>query len=431
MPHSTLPGPDDTLRVQLPNGLVVLARANFASPSVVVHGYLPHTGAVHDPPGREGLAEFTASMLLRGTRRRSHQAIFEALESMAANLGFAGHSHSTGFRGRSLAEDLPALLDLLAEALRAPTFPADEVEKRRDQVLTGLAIRSQDPNARAADAALAALYDGHPYGRTLAQVERGVRGLTRDDLVAFHARHYTPQGLVLVIVGAVEPEQAVDLARTALGDWQGPPPPEEPPLPPAQPPSDEVQRRVPLPGKSQSDIVLATVGPSRLAADYLPAALANSVLGRFGMMGRIGEVVREQAGLAYYAYSTLAGGPGPGPWEVIAGVAPENVPRALDLIRRELLRFIEHGVTPQELADVQSQAIGSLPLDLATNAGVAAALVHVERYGLGLDYYRTYEERIRAVTVAQVQAAIRHYWQPGQWAIGIAGPPSPAEEPSS
>ncbi len=419
---STLPGPDDTLRHVLPNGIVVLARANFASPSVVVHGYLPQAGALHDPPGKEGLAEFTASMLLRGTHRRSHQQIFDALESMAANLGFAAHTHSVGIRGRSLAEDLPALLELLAEALREPTFPEDEVEKRRGQVLTGLAIRAQDTAARAADAALNALYDGHPYGRSLAQVEQGVRSLTRADLQAFHARHYTPVGMVLVIVGAIAPDQALEQVAATLGDWHGPEPPPAPHLPLVAPPPHEVRREVPLPGKSQTDIVLATVGPSRFAADYLPAALGNSVLGRFGMMGRIGEVVREQAGLAYYAYSSLSGGPGPGPWQIIAGVAPENVAQALDLIRAELRRFIAEGVTAEELADVQSQAIGSLPLELATNAGVAAALAHVERYRLGLNYYREYEDRIRAITVEDVRQAVQHYWHPGRWTIGIAGP---------
>ena len=433
MSNATLPGPDDTLREVLPNGIVVLARANFASPSVVVHGYLPRGGALHDPRGKEGLAEFTASMLLRGTRGHTHQQMFDALESMAANLAFVGHTHSVGIRGRSLAEDLPALLALLAEALREPTFPADEVEKRRGQVLTGLAIRAQDTTARAADAALHALYDGHPYGRTLAQVEQGVRRLTRADLAAFHAAHYTPPGMVLAVVGAVAPEQAVEHIAAALGDWRGPEPPPEPSVPAAAPPPEEIRREVPLPGKSQSDIVLATVGPSRFADDYLPAALGNSVLGRFGMMGRIGEAVREKAGLAYYAYSSLGGGPGPGPWQVIAGVAPENVDRALDLIRAELRRFIAEGVTAEELADVQSQAIGSLPLELATNAGVAAALVHVERYRLGLNYYREYEARIRAITVEDVRRAVQHYWHPGRWTIGIAGPPETpraAAEPS-
>ncbi len=418
-----LPGPEDTLRQELPNGIVVLARANFASPSVVVHGYLPAAGALHNPADRSGLAEMTAAMLLRGTHRHTHQELFTTLESLAANLDFAASTHRVGLRARCLVEDLPAVLDLLAEALREPTFPPGEVEKQRAQMLTGLAIRAQDTHARAAEAAAQIVYHDHPYGGTLAELEQGLRQVTRADLIAFHRQHYSPHGMVLVVVGALEPTEAVARVAAALGDWQAPPPPEAPPLPPVAPPPHEVRQEVSLPGKSQSDIVLLVPGPSRFDDAYLPAALGNNILGRFGMMGRIGEVVRERAGLAYYAYSSLAGGPGPGPWQVVAGVAPEHVAQALDLIRDELERFIVEGVSEQELADVQSQAVGSLPLDLATNAGVAAALAHIEYYRLGLHYYREYEARIRAITVAQVQQAIQRYWHPGRWAIGIAGPP--------
>ncbi len=417
-----IPGPDDTLRAELANGIVVYARANPTSPSVVIAGYLP-TGALHEPAAQTGLAAFTATMLTRGTKDYTHQTLYETLEGMAATLAVQAHTHTTSFRGRSLAEDLPTLLHLLAQVLRWPTFPPDEVEKRRSQLLTQLAVRMQDTAARAADAAHAALYPNHPYGRTLHDLERGFKAIQREDLVAFHQRTYGPRGLVLAVVGAVDPEDALAHVQRALGDWDVDRPPPAPPLPDVQLPPREVRREVTLPGKSQTDVVVATIGPSRWAEDYLPAALGNSILGRFGMMGRIGEAVRERAGLAYYAYSSLSGGMGPGPWDVIAGVAPENVPRALDLIRAELRRFVEEGVTAEELADVQSQAIGSLPLEMETNAGVASALLHIERYQLGLDYYRRYPDLIRSITPADVHAAARRYWHPARWVIGIAGPP--------
>ncbi|NPA26297.1 MAG: insulinase family protein [Chloroflexi bacterium] len=426
-----VPGPDDTLRATLNNGIVVYARPNFASPSIVIAGYLP-AGAIYEPEDRIGLAGFTASMLLRGTKDYTHQQLFDILEGMAATLAIRGHIHTTTFQGRALAEDLPTLLQLLAQALRWPTFPNDELEKRRAQILTHLAVRKQDTTARAAETAHALLYTPtHPYGRTMDQVEAGVRATHRDDMLAFHRRYYGPRGMVIAVVGAVEPEAALEHVRAAFEDWINPDQPEAAPsLPPVHLPEQELRQEVAIPDKSQADIVLATIGPSRFAEDYLPAALGNSILGRFGMMGRIGKVVREQAGLAYYAYSSLSGGMGPGPWDVIAGVAPENVARALALIQQEVRRFVEEGVTEDELADVQSQAIGSLPLELETNAGVAQALLHLERYRLGLDYYRRYPAIIRSITTEQVNAAIRHYWHPGRWAIGIAGPPMAEARPS-
>ncbi len=166
---------------------------------------------------------------------------------------------------------------------------------------------------------------------------------------------------------------------------------------------------------------MGAAGPSRVSEDYLPASLGNSVLGQFGLMGRIGSVVREQAGLAYYAFSSLSAGYGPGTWEVSAGVNPANVEKAIELIRAELRRFVQEGVSPEELADSQSHFIGRLPLSLESNAGVAGALLNIERFQLGLDYYQRYETLVRAVTPEQVTETARKYLHPDRLAIATCG----------
>src|SRR5574341_117542 len=138
-----LPGPNDIYREVLPNGIVILTRPNFSSPSVVVSGYFS-AGALLDPDEKLGLADFVTSALMRGTKNRTFDKIYNELESVGASLGFSSGVNKSGFSGRSLAEDLPLLLDLLSEALRLPTFPKAEMEKLRAQLLTGLAIRAQD-----------------------------------------------------------------------------------------------------------------------------------------------------------------------------------------------------------------------------------------------------------------------------------------------
>jgi zinc protease len=140
------------------------------------------------------------------------------------------------------------------------------------------------------------------------------------------------------------------------------------------------------------------------------------------MMGRVGEVVREKAGLAYYAYSSLSGGMGPGPWSVEAGVNPANVEKALDLIRSEVARFVVEPVSPEELADSQANFIGRLPLSLESNNGVAGALVNLERYDLGLDYYRQYPDLVRSVTREQVLETARAYLAQERLGAAVAGP---------
>ncbi|HVM72770.1 MAG TPA: insulinase family protein, partial [Anaerolineales bacterium] len=131
---------------------------------------------------------------------------------------------------------------------------------------------------------------------------------------------------------------------------------------------------------------------------------------------------REKSGLAYYASSTLNAGIGPGSWAVSAGVNPANVQKAQKLIIDEIERFVEDGVTSEELEDSQSNFIGRMPLSLESNSGVANALLNIERYDLGLDYFRRYPEMVRAVTPEQVLAAARKYLDPQRLAIAIAGP---------
>jgi zinc protease len=216
--------------------------------------------------------------------------------------------------------------------------------------------------------------------------------------------------------------QAVDLAARSLGEWRNPQQPAPIALPPAPILTSLRQERVTVNGKSQADVLLGAVGPERMAPDYTAAAIGNSILGQFGMMGRIGEAVREKAGLAYYAFSSLNAGVGPGPWQIAAGVAPGNVERAIELIRQEVRRFVESPVEEEELADVKANFIGSLPLSLESNGGVAGALVRLERYKLGLDYYQRYEDLVNAVTREDVLRAAQRYLHPERLGIAIAGP---------
>ena len=139
---SSLPGPEDIHRKVLPNGITVLCRANFNSPSISINGYI-NAGSLFDPDEKLGLADFAASALMRGTEKHNFDSLYNELESVGASLGFDAGVHTIGFHGRALVEDLTLLLDLLSETLRQPIFPDDEMEKLRHQLLTGLAIRAR------------------------------------------------------------------------------------------------------------------------------------------------------------------------------------------------------------------------------------------------------------------------------------------------
>jgi zinc protease len=419
--HHSLPGPDDIHREVLSNGIVVLSRSNFSSPSVTVSGYL-RAGSLLDPDDKLGLADFASSALTRGTQERSFDELYNELESVGASIGFDSGTNSTGFHGHALAEDLSLLLRLLSEGMRQPTFPKAEVEKLRHHLLAGLAIREQDTADMADITFDEILYKGHPYARSEDGNPTTIKAITRADLVKYHRTAFGPEGMVVAVVGAVEPKRAVSLVRRALGDWRNPEQQDLPNLPDPKRLSDTVRRHHTIAGKSQSDLVIGTNGPRRKDADHMAAALGNSVLGQFGMMGRIGKSVRETSGLAYYAYSNLSAGVGPGSWTVNAGVNPANVRKASEIVIGELERFVKSGVSKEELADSQANFIGRLPLSFESNAGVASALLNIERYGLGLDYYRLYDDKVQAVTRDDVLEVARKYIDPERLAVAVAGP---------
>lgn len=417
-----VPGPHDITRRELANGIVVLVRENHESPAVVLTGSL-NAGSLYEDPALNGLASFTASLLLRGTENRDFATIHETLESNGARLSISGGRHTVSFGGKSLAEDLPMLVDMLSDALRCPTFPPEYVERMRGQLITSLKAQEQYTRYVASRSFRRLVYsEPHPYRYSTSGEVDTVTGITRDQIVEFHRKHYGPQGMMVVIVGAVNAEDVVALVERYFGDWVNPNQPEPFVLPELSPLHEMQSSTEPMRDKSQSDLVLGTIGPSRLAEDWHAANLANNIFGVFGMYGRIGDVVREQAGMAYYSYSRLDGGMGPGAWRVIAGVNPVNVSAVVDMIRDEIRRLITESVSDEELADSKANFIGRLPLQLESNEGVAGAMETMERYQLGLDYVVRYPDLISAVTREDVLRAAQHYLDPDVYALAVAGP---------
>jgi zinc protease len=418
-----MPGPEAFRRVVLDNGLVVLVRENHAAPVVVIDGYLP-AGAVQDPDDKTGLASFVAGMVTRGSAHFDFDTFNETVEGVGANLTVNADDHTTGFGATSLSEDFPTMLALLADVLRRPTFPVEQLVRFRSQHLVQLQERDQDTQQVANLRFYEALYPNHPYGRPNLGYSETVRTIQRDDLLAFHADHYTPNGALVVVAGDVDSAAAVALVERHFGDWRGGRPlgPVDQAVPPV-PVLDQVKRAVyPLADKIQADIVLGCQAVARLDPDFYAVRVANTILGRFGMMGRLGERVREEQGLAYYVYSSQDAGPTTGVWLAAAGVNPVNVEKTVEGVLAEFGRLRDDAVPEEELADSQAYMTGVLPLTLETNEGVASTLVNMEYYGLGLDYLQRYNHLVYGITAADVQRVARRYLRPDAYALVVAGP---------
>lgn len=419
--YASFPNPDNITQATLDNGLRVLVRENHSSPAVVFDGYLPG-GAVLEPAHLAGLSSFTASMLLRGTAHRTFEEINDAVESVGATLSVSSGRHVVNISGKSLAEDVGLLLDVLSDALQHPTFPADHVERLRGQRLTALQERDDDTRAVAQTLFRELIYpEDHPYRLPVEGHPDTVSAITLPDIVDFYGRTYGPEGGVLVVVGAVRAQEVIDQVQATLGAWYGHATLRTD-FPAVALPEAVVRRERVLEGKTQSDLVLGVPALRRNDPDFYAARLADTVLGRFGMMGRLGEHVREQLGLAYYSYSSLEANREPGPWMVVAGVSPADVERCLAAIEVELQRLGSELVPEEELADSKAYLTGSLPLRLETNEGVSQSILDMVWYDLGLDYLERYPVLIEAVTAEAVRRVAAKFLRPDAYALAIAGP---------
>lgn len=419
---SSVPSSADIFDTTLANGLRVLVRENHTSPSVVFDAFLPG-GSVLEPAHQAGLSSFAASMLMRGTEHRTFDEINEAIEAVGAALSISSGRHAVVIGGKSLAEDFGLVLEIMGDVLRFPSFPAEQVERVRGQRLTSLQERDNNTRAVASLSFRRLAYPAtHPYSRPIDGFQESIAALTRAEIMDFYGRTYGLRGGVLVVVGAVQAEDAVSRVQQALDDWQGHATAQVQ-FPEVAAPATLVAEDTVMAGKTQSDVVLGVPAVRRDDPEYYAARLADTVLGRFGMMGRLGDNVREKLGLAYYAYSTLDAGKEPGPWSVIAGVSPTNVDRCLAAVDEELTRLATDLVPEQELDDSKAFLTGSLPLRLETNEGVSQTILDMAWYDLGLDYLLGYAGLIQGISAEQVRSVAARYWQPPAYALAIAGPP--------
>lgn len=418
----SLPHSGNIACFSLANGINLYAYENFASPSIVINGYLD-VGALDEPgAAKAGLAGFVADCLMRGAQHHTYEHIYEQIEAVGASLSVYGGMFTTGFFAKSLAEDLPLMLDLLSDVIRCPTFPESEVEKERAEWLTDLHERTSSTRAMCGLAFNEMCYpEGHPYHYSTDGYLETAQAIALDDVRRFHATFYAPAGMVIVIVGAVKAEQARDLVEARFADWAATRPARSVNLD-VPPITDQRCRHVHLPGKSQTAMLLGNPGPSQLDPQWLTYALMNSIFGQFGMYGRLGERVRKDEGLVYYIGSRFEGGLGPGPWNVYAGVNPGAVDRVVAIVRAEMRRIRERKVKPAELDDNKAYFVGSLPLQMETNEGVAGQILNMVRFRRGLDWLLEYPDRIYAITAADVQAAAQRWLDPDHYVLATAGP---------
>jgi zinc protease len=409
------------VRQTLDNGAVVIVQETSATPAVSLNATFL-AGSVCEPEHLAGLAYLTGRVIDRGTERRRAEMIAEELDERGVSLRVGTTRHTMTLSCTCLAEDFEHVLAIVMDVARRPTFPEEELAKRRAESITALRQDEDNPAVRAVETLSELLYGaGHLYGRRAKGSSETLERIDQADIVGFHGRHVRPEVLSLVVAGDVDAERVIDRAATELEGWAGAPSGPVVVPPPAAPAIRRV-REIPMPGKSQTDIAYGFTTISRLDPRYYAYWMMNNILGQFGLGGRLADNIRERQGMAYYAFSSFDPTVGEGPLVVRVGVDPKNVDRALVAIDAEVRDLGEHGPTRIEVEETRAYLIGSIPRLLETNYSIAGFLQSCEQFGLGLDYDQRLPALLDAVASGEIGAAAAEVLCPERAAVAIAGP---------
>ena len=418
--------PPPTLRLpavqttMLPNGLTLAVVEMHKVPVVDVQ-LLVDAGAARDPSNAPGLATFTATMLQQGAGARSALDVADEAAFLGAPLGTTASFDGANASIHVPKRRLEAALDLLADVVLRPAFADSEIARQRELRAAQL-VQQRDEPVAVANVAFPAIVYGreHPYGHPLNGTDSAVARLTREGVAEFYRTYYRPNGARLLIVGDVTLAEARRLVAARFGGWERGDVPAFP-SPPAPPPAPA--RSVYLidkPGAAQSVVRIGHAGPVRTTPDWFALEVLNTILGG-AFTSRLNQNLRETHGYTYGAFSQFAPRRLSGAFVALASVVTAKTDSSLIEFLKELRRIRDETVAPPELAKAKAYLTLGLPGDFETTGGAAARFRDLLSFGLPLDYYDRYVDRINAITAADVQRVARQYIDPDHFDIVVVG----------
>jgi zinc protease len=415
-------------RTRLSNGaeLVVSQKRDLPLVSVSVN-FLGGSNQFEDP-GKLGVASFASAMLSEGTTTKSGDQLADAQQLLGTRISTSVGDESGSMGFTALSDKLQPALDLMADMMLNPSFPADALERLRAQRLVRLTQEKDEPESIAGNVFSKVLYgEAHPYGRVIN--EQTTRAITRDDVLAFHRAYFQPGRASITVVGDVDPAQVKAAFERAFANWA--PGGDKPSFAyPAAPTSKATTiYLVDKPKAAQSVINIGHPGPPRTTPDYYALNVMNQILGGL-FQSRLNHLIREVRGFSYGAGSGFSYGRGPGPFSAGAAVVSEKTDSALVDFMNEL-RGIQGGkpFTADEIQQGKESLIQSLPRRFASVDGVNGAISGLYMNDLPDTYYHEYAAKVNAVTSDDLVRVAKQYIDLNRLNIVIVGDRASIEEP--
>lgn len=401
----------------LANGLQVVAVSHHEQPAVSLR-LLIRAGGSQDPANKPGVAYVAASLLDQGTTTRNAEQIASTIDSIGGAIGAGAGSDITFINAAVMKDSFGLALDLVSDLARHPAFAREEIERQRQQILSGLKVSYDDPDYLAGVVFDRLVFGFHPYGKPDSGTPESITAVTRDDLLAFHKRWFGANNAILAIVGDVTSEEAFSGAERAFGSWER----IDLPAIKAEAPPPPTRRVVVVdrPAAAQTEIRVGNVALPRRHPDYLALDIAMKILGGEGG-NRLHRVLRSERGLTYGASADLNALKEAGNIVAETDTRSEKTAEALRLIVEEIVRLQQRRVQQRELSDAQEYLTGSFPLTVETPSAIALQVLNAVFYGLDLNELQTYRERVNAITVDDIQRVAQLYLHPNKLSIVLVG----------
>jgi zinc protease len=416
-PRLTLP---QVQRHRLSNGLEVVLVEHHELP-VVTMNLVVKSGSAADPQNRAGLASLTADLLDEGTKKRSALEISNSLTDIGARLGTAADWDSNSANITTLTRHLDRALDIYADVLTNPAFLDDELKRARARRLSIVKQQRDDASAIASVVYASILYGrNHPYGHPAIGDEDSLNAVKAADVRGFYETFYRPNNATLIVVGDVKPETILPQLERAFAGWK------KADVPTIEIPNAQAREQAGLyivdrPGSAQSVINIGQVGVARSTPDYFPLLVLNTMLGG-QFVSRINLNLREDKGYTYGARSSFDYRRGAGPFLASAPVRTLDTKESVVEFMKELRGVRgEIPISEKELEFSKQAIIRGYPRGFETPGQIANRLSDVVLYGLPDDYFNNYIQRVRAVTLADVQRVANRYLDPSKMAILVVG----------
>ena len=401
----------------LAKGLQVVVVMHHEQPAVTMR-LLVRAGTSSDPRQKLGLAHLAASLLDQGTKTMSAEEMNDAVDFIGGAMGAGAGTDLTFCNMVVMKDSFDAGLKMLSDMARQPAFEPAEIERQRQQMLSGEKVSAEDPGYIANSVFDRLVYGFHPYGMPASGTTQTIGALTRDDLVAYHNRFFMPNNAILAIVGDVTAAEAFTAAKKVFGDWQK----RDLPAQTFVAPPDPTRRVIVVnkPDAVQTEVRVGHIGIPRTHPDYMAVNLAIRILGGEGS-NRLHQVLRTERGLTYGAQANMDTLKESGDFEAETNTRSDATGEVLRLIVDEFWRLQRERVGERELDGAKAYLTGSFPLTIETPESIAMQVVNALFYGLPLEELQNFRERVNAVTPDDIQRVAKALLRPDRLSVVLVG----------